>query len=226
MSDIFEEAKGTVPEAQPEPKGSESTPTNTTVEYKGKQWDADAIVNKFNNADSYIEQLKQENNLLQERLKQAATIDSLLNKKDDVQSQPKQQETTTPDALVDVEAIVKKALNESKQAEAKQANLAAALNNLTSKFGDKASEMLALKAKELDMTIDEAKELAMNKPKLFSSQFLGTSVQPKASLSSGSLNTQLLNTQQQPQKLKELRGADFTAEFNRRAAAYAQRGLS
>ena len=69
---------------------------------------------------------------------------------------------TTSEA--DIESLVEKTL-QAKQSEAlKAANLSKVDSELTNKFGDKASDMLQSKAKELGMSVEDMKGLAENSP--------------------------------------------------------------
>ena len=221
MSDVFEQAKGTVPEAQ---ENAQPTTPQVAVEYNGKVWKQEDILTKFQNADSYIAQLKAENERLAQEAARGKTFDEVLSRMDNKQDTPKPVEPTkTPVAEVDVEAVAMNAYQKMKMQEQMQANLDSALGKLSEVYGEKTVEVLKQKAAEYDLTLDEAKQLAMTKPKLFSAQFLSDKQQKVVSSTTGNINTQTL--QQAPKegvKLSQLKGKDYVAEVNRRLAEAAK----
>lgn len=226
MSDLFEQAKkevvATVAQQEPVAEPSTEAAPQVAVEYKGKVWDKEAIVTKFSNADEYIERLKQENEKMQLELQKAATIETLLTKKDNMQETPKPIENTTQVAEVDVEAVAMSAYQKLRQQEKMQENLNAALGQLTANYGDKAVDVLKQKAQEYDLTLDEAKQLAMTKPKLFASQFLDAKQQRVVQPTSGNLNTQTLQQPTKDVKLTALKGKAQIEELNKRFAEKAK----
>ena len=226
MSDLFEQAKEEVVttgvQQEPEATHSAETPPQVAVEYNGKLWDKEAIVTKFSNADEYIEKLKRENEEMQQELQKAATIETLLTKKDNMQEPPKPVEDTTPVAEVDVEAVAVSAYQKMRQQEKMQENLNSAIGQLTANYGEKAVEVLNQKAKEYDLTLDEAKELAMTKPKLFAAQFLDARQQKVVQPTSGNLNTQTLQQPNKNVKLSSLKGKAQIEELNKRFAEKAK----
>lgn len=215
MSDIFEQAKGTVPEAQ---VTTQPTTPQVAVEYNGKVWKQEDIINKFQNADNYIAQLKAENERLALEAKQGKTFEEVLSRMENKQETPKPVEhTRTPVAEVDVEAVAMNAYQKMKQQEQMQVNLDSAIAKLSETYGEKTLDVLKEKAAQYDLTIEEAKQLAMTKPKLFAAQFLDVKQQKVVSNTTGNINTQTL--QQAPKegvKLSKLKGKDYVAEVARR----------
>ena len=223
MSDIFEQAKNSTP---PQVEEKTTPPqSQAAVEYNGKVWDSEAIVTKFSNADSYIEQLKAENEELRLQANRGATLEQVLDRMDNKQETPKPVEPTkTPVAEVDVEAVAMNAYQKIKQQEQMQVNLESNIAKLQEQFGDKTIEVLKERASELDMTLDEAKELAATKPKAFGRMFLSDNNNKSVLSTHGNINTQTLqqSSREKPVKLSTLKGKEFQEEFNRRAKKYTQ----
>ena len=229
MSDIFEQAKGIEPAAQTATPQADTTPTQpqVAVEYNGKVWDKDAIVTKFENADSYINQLKEEMEELRMQANRGATLDQVLNRMDNKQETTKPVEPTTPPvAEVDVEAVAMNAYQKIKQQEQMETNLQAQIAKLQGQFGEKTIEVLNERASELDMTLDEAKQLAATKPKAFERMFIQSGAQQGVPSTSGNINTKTLQqSNNKPAKLSKLKGQEFNQEFARRAAEKRSQGL-
>ena len=223
MSDIFEQAKGTEPEAQQTTSPQvEATPQQpqAAVEYNGKVWKQEDIINKFENADSYINQLKAENEELRLKANRGATLDDVLSRMDNTQNTTTPVEPTKPPVVeVDVEAVAMNAYQKLKQQEQMEANLQGAISKLSETYGEKTIEVLKEKASEFDLSLDEAKELAMTRPKLFAAQFLAGTQQKVVGNTTGNINTQTLQSQQKAPKLKDIKDkASFQQELNRRFA--------
>lgn len=224
MSDIFEQAKGISPEAeQATPQATENTAQpQVAVEYNGKVWDKEAIVTKFENADSYINQLKTEMEELRAKANSGATLDEVLSRMDNKAEPTKPLEPTKPQvAEVDVEAVAMNAYQKIKQQEQMETNLSVNIGKFKEQYGDKAVDILRERAGELDMSLDEAKELASTKPKAFERIFLSGTTQQGVKTTSGNINTQTLQqSNQKPVKLSSLKGEEYKQEFARRAKKY------
>lgn len=209
MSDIFEEAKvlqeGTNPVVENSEQPTTATP-QAEVDYKGRKWTQDDILKKFESADSYIEQLKMEKDKLEAAVNKGATLSDVLERLDTQKetNEPKAVEYTTPAKEVDVEAVAINAYQKMKQREVMEDNLKTSINEMQKVFGDKAVEILKLRAGELDMTLDEAKQLAATKPKAFQKMFFdGQGSKQTVAPSYGTINTQTL--QNKPQEVVSLR---------------------
>lgn len=203
MSDIFDKAEGTSPEAQ-SPVDQETTQPATpqvSVEYKGRNWNQDEIVNKFQNADSYIKELTDKVSALEQEVQKGATLGEVLDQMNTSSQPTEAKEAITPQVKeVDVEAMVQKAVQKTKAEEASQANLVDCITSFEGVYKDKAVEVLQAKATELEMSIEEAKELASKKPKAFKQMFLGQSTVNPVGNSKGTVNTQTINLNQSQQK--------------------------
>ena len=182
------------------------------VESKGEQWkDPEVIAKGKWEADRYINDLKAKNEQLQEQLEKAKQIDELLAalksqkkspedgggsptipERPNVQTEPK---GTSED---EIRALVEAKIAERESASQREKNVAQVDSELTRRFGDSASTVIRKQAAELDMTVDEVKELAATKPKAFfrlmgldgnttpsSSKVVGTGVRGDASFSGG-----------------------------------------
>jgi proline dehydrogenase len=225
MSDIFEQAaakqEGTDPVEQPVAETPQpETPPQVAVEYNGKVWTQEDILNKFKNADDYINQLKEENEKLAQQATKGATLDEVLNhmNQQDVQPQPVEN-TTQATPTVDVESVARQAFEKYEQEKVLKQNLEASISKLQASYGDKTVEVLQSKAAELDMSLEEAKALASTKPKAFERMFLDAKPKSVAS-TQGTVNTQTLQqtNQQERPKLYKLKGEEYVKEFNKRLA--------
>ena len=231
MSDIFEQAKGTEPVAEPqqgtvEQNSTTPTPPQVGVEYKGRVWTQEEILNKFQNADSYIDELKAENETLKQKAQTGATLDEVLNRLNTQQTheEPKPVEDTTPtQPTVDLESVARQAYEKLKQEETQASNLQTSIGKLQEAYGEKAVDILREKANELDMSLDEAKQLASSKPKAFARMFLDGKSTSAVPTSKGTVNTQTLNAQQNSTvKLSQLKGKAYKDEVKRRLATALQ----
>lgn len=219
MSDVFEQAKGiqegtdpVEPQAQPQ---QSSTP-EVAVEYRGRKWTQEEILKKFESADSYIEQLKAEKERLAMEAQKGATLNQVLDKLGSQEQTTKPVENTTPVAPVDIETVARTAFEKIEKEKQMKANLESSIGKLQQTYGDKTVEILKQRAAELDMSLDEAKELASLKPKAFEKMFLGSEKVP-TSFTNGTVNTQSMKpTSTDKVKVSQLKGKDYTAEVLRR----------
>lgn len=83
--------------------------------------------------------------------------------------------------------LVKSVLNQTKQQESAQSNVAKVQEALTAKYGDKVTEVLDAKAKELGTTRQELGALASRNPNMVLALF-GTQAAPAAKPTIGSVN--------------------------------------
>lgn len=150
------------------------------VEEKGENWkDPETIAKGKLEADRFIEDLKRQNEELRKDLDAQQKIDQLLEL---VKSQTKSHEegagsippgTKADDTRPggpsedDLKALVEKFVAGREASSQREKNLATVDAEMDRKFGDSAGTVLRRKAAELDMTMDEVKELAANKPKAF-----------------------------------------------------------
>jgi hypothetical protein len=149
----------------------------------------DELAKAYNNADQFIETLKEENRKLREQAASAKTIDEVLERMSKQSGAPEADnppvQGLTPDV---VQQLVEKTLEGRKQQDTKTGNLLKADALMKEKFGEKAEQMFKLKAS----TPDKARilmELAANDPTEFVSLFgVGSSI-PTNNFDSGSVNT-------------------------------------
>jgi hypothetical protein len=148
----------------------------------------DDLAKAYNNADQFIETLKEENRKLREQATSAKTIDEVLERMSKQSGAPEADnppvQGLTPDV---VQQLVEKTLEGRKQQDTKNVNLLKADSLMKEKFGEKAEQMFKSKAS----TPDKARilmELAANDPVEFVSLFGGTQY-PSNSFDTGSVNT-------------------------------------
>jgi hypothetical protein len=149
----------------------------------------DELAKAYNNADQFIETLKEENRRLREQAASAKTIDEVLERMSKQNVAPEEDKPPvqglTPDV---VQQLVEKTLEGRKQQDTKTGNLLKADALMKEKFGEKAEQMFKLKAS----TPDKARilmELAANDPAEFVSLFGVVSTTPTNNFDSGSVNT-------------------------------------
>lgn len=149
----------------------------------------DDLAKAYNNADQFIETLKEENRKLREQATSAKTIDEVLERMSKQSAAPENDNSPaqglTPE---NVQQLVEKTLEGRKQQDTKTGNLLKADALMKEKFGEKAEQMFKLKAS----TPDKARilmELAANDPAEFVSLFGGGSSLPTNNFDSGSVNT-------------------------------------
>jgi hypothetical protein len=148
----------------------------------------DDLAKAYNNADQFIETLKEENRKLREQAASAKTIDEVLERMSKQSGAPEADnppvQGLTPDV---VQQLVEKTLEGRKQQESKNGNLLKADALMKEKFGDKAEQMFKQKAS----TPEKAKilmELAAADPTEFVSLFNGVQL-PANNFDTGSVNT-------------------------------------
>jgi hypothetical protein len=148
----------------------------------------DDLAKAYNNADQFIETLKEENRRLREQAASAKTIDEVLERMSKQSGAPEADnppvQGLTPDV---VQQLVERTLEGRKQQDSKNGNLLRADALMKEKFGDKAEQMFKQKAS----TPEKAKilmELAANDPTEFVSLFNGIQL-PANNFDTGSVNT-------------------------------------
>lgn len=148
----------------------------------------DDLAKAYNNADQFIETLKEENRKLREQAASAKTIDEVLERMSKQSGAPEADnppvQGLTPDV---VQQLVEKTLEGRKQQESKNGNLLKADALMKEKFGEKAEQVFKQKAS----TPEKAKilmELAAADPTEFVSLFNGVQL-PANNFDTGSVNT-------------------------------------
>ncbi len=119
--------------------------------------------------EDHISKIELENAELRASAEKAKTIDDVLNRIQDQQTQVQDSFTTTGNEdhqTQDIDALVAKALDEKLSAHSAQAtaetNSQMVVDELTKRYGEKAGEMYQMKAQELDLDLDS---LAASSPK-------------------------------------------------------------
>lgn len=145
------------------------------------------VITKITNQDSHIKTVEEENAALRDQLKELSE-----NKEtnDDVikELERMKQEITEGSLTTDkVKDLVNESLTTSKQEELKVSNHKQCENALREAYGDNYITKLAEQAASLDISLDEADDLARKNPKVF----LRTFVVDKTPSFSSSNNTQM-----------------------------------
>ena len=150
--------------------------TDPIFEHGGRKYDKEALAKKLDHADSYIEQLKAE---LKEKEEALSTVSVEANIEEKVKellrkTENNEQSNQQGNPPVDVEQIVEQVANTvqsqlaQKDVEKQQEqNWTEVTAKLTEAFGSETDTIVAAKAKENDISLDEAAQLARNNPKLF-----------------------------------------------------------
>ena len=119
--------------------------------------------------EEHISKIESENAQLREQADKATTLDEVLNRIQDQQTQVQDSYTKTGNEdhqIQDIDALVAKALDEKLSAHSAQAtaetNSQMVFAQLTERYGEKAGEMFQMKAQELDLDLDS---LAAASPK-------------------------------------------------------------
>ena len=149
----------------------------------------DDLAKAYNNADEFIETLKEENRKLREQVTSAKTIDEVLERMSKQNVAPEADnppvQGLTPDV---VQQLVERTLEGRKQQDTKTGNLLKADSLMKEKFGEQAEQMFKQKAS----SPEKAKilmELAANDPLEFVSLFTGGTQYTSNNFDSGSMNT-------------------------------------
>lgn len=186
---IFE-AKGDTPQtSQPaETKAGEGSLLQALVGETQKYKTVDELAKAYANADSFIEQLKEENRKLREQTMQAKTIDEVLERLSAKEAPQDDTPAVSGIKPEDVQKLVEQTLLGREQKSKREANLLAADKAMKEKFGDKAAEVFKQRA----ATPEKAKilmELAATDPNEFVALFGGVSTAPANNIDTGSISS-------------------------------------
>lgn len=155
---------------------------------KQKYKSVEELAKAYVNADSFIEQLKEENRKLREKETAARTIDDVLermNKKDEKPAD------TPVNALSkeDIAALVEQTLTGRETARTREHNLLQADKLMKEKFGEKAAEVFKSKAASPEL-VKVYMELASVSPQEFVAVFApATEMLPGGTFATSSVNT-------------------------------------
>jgi hypothetical protein len=188
MSDLLQGVNNQATESQQQAQPAEQAEQSSTLfEYNGRKFDAQEAIKKMEHADKYIDEQKQKERELTERLERleqelakSKKLDDALNElKATRQEQPQGANTTQPQG-VDAEKLKQEVLRaiqaEQQQATVKakrDANLAQSHELASTKYGQAYMDKLVLEAKQrnLDLTAEDIIDLAASKPATFSELF-------------------------------------------------------
>lgn len=154
---------------------------------KQKYKSPDELAKAYANADSFIEQLKEENRKLRETAAQAKTIDEVLERISKA-NEGKKDDTPSQMDAASITSLVEQTLTGREAAKVKEANLLQADKLMKEKYGDKAAEVFKAKAVTPDLQ-KVFMELAARSPSDFVALF--TSGAPA---SGGTMDTTKTNT--------------------------------
>ena len=156
-----------------------------TQKYKS----AEELAKAYVNADSFIEQLKEENRKLREQAASAKTVDEVLER---MQQKPAEQKDTSASlSKEDIAALVEQTLTGRETAKTKETNLLKADRLMKEKFGEKAAEVFKAKASNPQLA-KVYMELASVDPDQFVGLFAS---QPQAGLSVDNASVASIPTQ-------------------------------
>ena len=149
------------------------------VETKGETWkDPEVIARGKLESDKFIEDLKRQNEELRAQMKREEELAELVatikaqHKAPEGGGEPnppqdESQHTARSQNPEEIEALVERMFSEKEQKTTRQKNIEAVDAELTKKYGNNANAVVARAARELDMTVEEAQELAATKPRAF-----------------------------------------------------------
>lgn len=120
-------------------------------------------------SDMFISQLQEELRGMREDLSKRATTEELLAMLKEKQSQPSEsKENTTPQlSQEDIAKLVNEQLKENKTLATKEENIKQVGDRLVQTYGEKSAEVLANKARELNVSVDFLKSTAESSPNAF-----------------------------------------------------------
>lgn len=178
--DVFASQPQAAPAAQePTPQPSDSAYAHLLSQIKNEQGQPkyDSLPKALEglaNAQQYIPQLKTELQSkeaelaeLRAKLAQQAQLEEVVSRLTANQNQPKAQETPSPASGLDEQAVMnllEQRLVQREQAAVQNQNAQQVHAALTAKFGEKANEVVAAKARELGTTPEELGKLASQTP--------------------------------------------------------------
>jgi len=161
---------------------------NSLVGENQKYKTPEDLAKAYNNADQFIETLKEDNRKLREQVTQAKTIDEVLERMSKQNVAPVDDNPPVQGfSSEDVQQLVEKTLLGREVAKTKTDNLLLADKLMKDKFGEKAEEMFKQRAANPEKA-RILMELAATDPAEFVSLFNGV-IPPANNMDSGSVNT-------------------------------------
>lgn len=138
---------------------------------EGKKYaTAEEALNSVPHAQSFITNLEKENNDMRAELDSREKVASILEQIKSAQS-PSALPADTALTPEDVQTLIANTLDETATAKAKTDNVNKASDAIVAKFGDKASEVVASKAKDMGATVEYLQEIAATNPDIFIALF-------------------------------------------------------
>lgn len=188
---IFDAKEDQPVTSQPaETKAGEESLLTALVGETQKYKSVEELAKAYVNADSFIEQLKEENRKLREQAAKAKTIDEVLERMNQRTAPEEDKPPVSGIKPEDVQKLVEQTLSGRELQQRREANLLAADKAMKERFGDKAAEMFKQRA----TTPEKAKilmELAATDPQEFVNLFGGVTSTPTQNIDTGSVSTPL-----------------------------------
>lgn len=228
MSDNLFTQEGQTPEpqAQPAPQGGEPKAAETvpatdsyanqlasivTEDGRQKYADVNTALNSIPHAQSHIAELTRKNAELEAEVQKRAGMEQVLERIDS--KNQTNSETPSDNSLSEahVMELLNSALTQREEQSTALANEIALTNGLVEKFGtkEKAMEMLANKAKELNVNVDFMQSLAQKSPKAVLSYFGEAAASAPSPVAPGNNTTTLQSQTQDVNKLEEAKAKLF-----------------
>lgn len=198
---------------------------NGEQKYKDVQTALDALKHSQDfipQLQSDVEAYKSKVLELEAQLKASKSVEEQLESFSQANTQGTPEEATPPSNVSesDIEALLERKLAERSAQSVQSQNVQLVNDTLVEKFGDRAGEVVASKAKELGLTLEDMKSYASKNPKLILSQFeVSATASTSTPTSSVNIKTDVtpVSTLEKPDK-SLLRGATQKeqAEFMRK----------
>lgn len=177
------------------------------VEAKGEQWgDPEMIAKGKLEADTYIEQLRKENEELKALAEKASTLEDIVAKIERKATEPtnvnaqsdqggaNDSETKNPVSEDDLQSLVEKALTKREQEATATQNFQQVVSQLQDSYGDNMNEVVQKKAGELGLSVARLQEIAKESPTAFFS-IVGEKPKEFKNMTQGTIRTESVNTQ-------------------------------
>jgi hypothetical protein len=192
MTDVFNEQPGDVSNNTPA-ANVDDKPTFDFIG-EGKQYaSSDAALSSIPHKDMHITNIEKENAEMRAKLAEGRTLDDVISA---VQSSGEQSVSSTPQAQgdntspLDVADVVKDVLQQERAASTAQGNVDSANSFMSETFGDKAGEVAASTAKQLGLSMDGLREIAVRSPGAYKALFAQQATQDSVAQTSSGVNTQ------------------------------------
>ena len=210
MTDIFDTPK--TPEGTPAPTGVKLPDEALELIGEGKKYGSvEAALKALPHAQKHIATLEAEAQALREQLaKEKALAESMTALNGQRPAAP----ATPAVADVDIESVIDRKLKQTAEKQIAEANVAEFKAAMAAKFGDKASEVWATKAKEIGVSTDFLTQL-VSKSAVAGKELFGLkeTARPTPPTSGATVNTGVLSNTQAPTAPKPVMGGVKTADL-------------